>query len=72
VILQYLHNFSTNIIQKLNVVLMTEFVHVTDMGTMMCVAPGGIGAILNVGGEGGPGPPGGGRSEQLAPDSGDG
>jgi hypothetical protein len=44
---------------------------VTDMGTEMCVDPGGIGAIMNVGGEGGPGPPGGGRSEQLIPGSGD-
>ncbi len=42
------------------------------MGTKMCVDPGGNVALLNVGGEGGPGPPGGGRSEHLVPDSGDG
>ncbi len=42
---------------------------VTDMGTKMYVDPGGNGAILNVEG---PGPPGGGRSKQLVPDSGDG
>ncbi len=47
-------------------------VPVTDMGAKMCVDPGGNGAILNVGGVGGPGPPGGGRSEQLVLDSGDG
>jgi hypothetical protein len=39
--------------------------NVTDMGTQMCLDPGGNGAIMNAGGEGGPGPPGGGRSEQL-------
>jgi hypothetical protein len=38
----------------------------------MCMDPRVNGAILNVGGEGGPGPPGRGRSEQLVPDSGDG
>jgi hypothetical protein len=43
----------------------------TDMGTKMCVDPGGNWAILNAGGEGEPGPPGGGSSEQLVPDSGD-
>jgi hypothetical protein len=42
------------------------------MGTKMCMDPGGNGAILNVGGEGGPGLPGEGRSEQLVPDNGDG
>ncbi len=45
---------------------------VTDMGTNMCVDPGGIGAILNAGGGGGPGPPGGKGNEQLASDSGGG
>jgi hypothetical protein len=43
-----------------------------DIGTKMCVDPGGNGAILNAGGEGGPGPPGGDRSKQLVPGSGDG
>ncbi len=42
------------------------------MGTKMCVDPGGNGAIMNVVGEGGPGPPGGGRNEQLILGSGDG
>ncbi len=42
------------------------------MVTKMCVDPGGNVALLNVGGEGGPGPPGRGRSEHLVPDSGDG
>ncbi len=42
------------------------------IGTKMCMDPRVNGAILNVRGEGGPGPPGGGRSEQLVPDSGDG
>ncbi len=45
---------------------------VTDKGTKVCVDPGGNGAILNEGGAGGPGPPGGGRSEQLVPESGGG
>jgi hypothetical protein len=45
---------------------------VTGIRTKMCVDPGGNRAILNVGGEGGPGLPGGGRSERLAPDGGDG
>jgi hypothetical protein len=43
---------------------------VMDIGTKMCVDPGGNGAIMNAGGGGGgggPGPPGGGRSEQLIP-----
>jgi hypothetical protein len=42
------------------------------MGKKMCADPGGNGAIMSVGGEGGPGPPGGGRSEQLIPGSGEG
>ncbi len=42
------------------------------MGTKMFMDPGGNGAIMNVGGEGGPSPPGEGRSEQLVPGSGDG
>jgi hypothetical protein len=46
--------------------------YISDMGTRVCVDPGGNGAIMNVGGEGGPGPPGGGRDEQLLPGSGDG
>jgi hypothetical protein len=45
---------------------------VTDKGTKMCVDPWGNGAILNAEGEGGPGPPSGGGSEQLVPDSGGG
>ncbi len=45
---------------------------VMDKGTEICMDPGGNGAILNVGGEGGPGPPSEGRSEQLLPDSRDG
>ncbi len=45
---------------------------VTAIGTKMCVDPGGNGAILDAGGEGGPGPPGGDRSKQLVSDSGDG
>jgi hypothetical protein len=32
---------------------------VTDIGTRVCVDPGGNGATMNVGGEGGPGPTGG-------------
>ncbi len=35
--------------------LFTWFVLVTDMGTKMCMDPGGNGTITYVGGEGGPG-----------------
>ncbi len=42
---------------------------VTDKGTKVCADPKGKGAILDAGGEGGPGPPGGGGSEQLVSDS---
>ncbi len=45
---------------------------VTDIETKMCMDPEGNGAILNAGGEGGPGPPSGDRSKQLVPGSGDG
>jgi hypothetical protein len=46
--------------------------NVTDNGMKMCMDPRENGAILDaVGGEG-PGPPGGGGSEQLIPDSGGG
>jgi hypothetical protein len=38
---------------------------VTDMGTRVCVDPGGNGAIRNVRGEAGPGRPGRGRDEQF-------
>ncbi len=51
---------------------MTLTIPVTDIGTRVCVDPGGNGAIINVGGEEGPGPPGGGRDEQLVTGSGDG
>jgi hypothetical protein len=44
-------------------------ISVTDKGTKMCVDPRGNGAILNAGGEGGPGPPGGVGSELLVLDS---
>jgi hypothetical protein len=44
-----------------------EFISVTDGGEGVCVDPGEKGAIL---GAGGPGPPGGGKGWQLAPDSG--
>ncbi len=47
-------------------------VSVTDIGTGVRVDPGGNGAIMNAEGEGGPGPPGRGRDEQLIPRSGDG
>jgi hypothetical protein len=47
-------------------------VDVTDIGTRVCVVPGRNGAIMNVGGEGGPGPPGRVRDEQLVTGSGDG
>ncbi len=40
---------------------------VTDSGKGVCVDPGEKGAILETGG---PGPPGGGKGQQLAPDSG--
>ncbi len=43
-----------------------------DKETKMCRDPGENGAILNAGGEGGPGLLGGGGSEQLVPDNGDG
>ncbi len=43
---------------------------VTDNGTKMCVDPGGSGAILREGENGGPGPPGGEEDVQLASDSG--
>jgi hypothetical protein len=51
----------------------SEVLIVTDIGTRVCVDPWGNGAIMNVGGEGGPSPPGGGRDGQLMiPGSGDG
>ncbi len=43
-----------------------------DNGTKMCVDPGGSGAILRVGENGEPGPPGGGEDRQLASDIGGG
>ncbi len=45
---------------------------VTDSVGEMCVDPGEMGAILEAGGVGGPGLPGGGKGEQLALDSGGG
>jgi hypothetical protein len=45
------------------------FVHVTDSGEGVCVDPGEKEAILEAGG---PGPPGEGKGEQLASDSGGG
>ncbi len=45
---------------------------VTDKGTRVCVDPGGNGATMNAGGEGGPGLPGRGEDEQPVPNSGDG
>ncbi len=38
----------------------------------VCINPGETGAILEAGGVGGPGPPGGGKGKQLASDSGGG
>ncbi len=48
------------------------FVNVTDGVGEVCVDPGEMGAILEAVGVGGPGPPGGGKDGQLAPDSGGG
>jgi hypothetical protein len=45
---------------------------VTDGVVGVCVDPGEMGAILEAGGIGGPGPPWGGKGEQLASDSGGG
>jgi hypothetical protein len=45
---------------------------VTHGAEGVCVDPGEIGAILEAGEVGGPGPPGGGKSGQLASDSGGG
>jgi hypothetical protein len=47
-------------------VLEFVFIIVTDIGTRVCVDPGGNGATMNVGGEGGPGPPGG---EEVSSDT---
>jgi hypothetical protein len=53
-------------------IIISTVLTVTDIGTRVCVDPGGKGAIMNVGGEGGPGPPGRGRDEQMVTGSGDG
>ncbi len=45
---------------------------VTDGVEGVCVDPGEMGAILEAGGVRGPGPPEGGKGEQLASDSGGG
>jgi hypothetical protein len=45
---------------------------VTDGVEEVCVDHGEMGAILEAGGVGGPGPPGGGRDGQLASNSGEG
>ncbi len=45
---------------------------VTDGEREECLDPGENGAILDAGGCGGPGPPGGGNNGQLASDSGGG
>ncbi len=47
-------------------------ISLTDIGTRVCMETGGNGAIMNVGGEGGPVPPGGGKDEQLVTGSRDG
>ncbi len=47
-----------------------KIVLVTDGVQEVCVDPGEMGAILEAGGVGGPGPPGGGKGGQLASDSG--
>jgi hypothetical protein len=49
-----------------------EKVRVMDKGKRVCVDPGGNGATMNAGGEGGPGTPGRGEDKQLVPNSGDG
>ncbi len=46
--------------------------HVTNGVEEVCVDRGESGAILEAGGVGGPGPPGGGKDGQLALDSGGG
>ncbi len=52
--------------------VLDDYISVTDLGTRVCMDFGGNGAIMNVGGEGGTGPPRRGRDEQLVPGSGDG
>jgi hypothetical protein len=52
--------------------VLDDYISVTDLGTRVCMDLGVNGAIMNVGGEGGPSPPGRGRDEQLVPGSGDG
>jgi hypothetical protein len=52
--------------------LSLAIVTVTDGVEGVCVDPGETGAILEAGGVGGPGPPGGGKGGQLASDSGGG
>ncbi len=42
-----------------------------DKETRVCVDPGGNGATINAGGEGGPSPPGRGEDKQLVSNSGD-
>jgi hypothetical protein len=50
----------------------SNIILVTGKGAKLCVDPGGNGATMNAGGEGGPGPPGKGEGEQLVASSGGG
>ncbi len=70
--LKIISNVNLNLLRYSNSKVFLHIIIVTDGVEGVCMDPRETGAILEAGGVGGPGPPGGGKGGQLASDSGGG